>query len=135
MHEYWKNASLSYIVSIILRSMPKKTPLREVCPLDTAVEALGGKWKPLIVYQLRGGTRRFSELQRAIPEATRQMLTQQLRQLEADGIVRRTVHAVVPPRVDYALTSMGKELEPVLTALEKWGGRVLAYRSGAPKGV
>ncbi|MFN3322555.1 MAG: winged helix-turn-helix transcriptional regulator [Bryobacteraceae bacterium] len=108
--------------------MPKQTPLREACPLDTAVEALGGKWKPLIVYQLRHGTKRFSELQRAIPEATRQMLTQQLRQLEADGIVRRTVHAVVPPRVDYELTPMGKEIEPVLAALEKWGGQVLAYR-------
>ena len=113
--------------------MPKKTPLKEVCPLDTAVQALGGKWKPLIVYQLRRGTKRFSELQRAIPEATRQMLTQQLRQLEADGIVRRTVHPVVPPRVDYALTAMGKELEPVLSALEKWGGRVLAWRGGAPR--
>ena len=64
-------------------------------------------WKPLIVYQLRRGTKRFSELQRAIPEATRQMLTQQLRQVEADGIVSRTVHPVVPPRADYALTSMG----------------------------
>ena len=115
--------------------MPKKTPLREVCPLDTAVEALGGKWKPLIVYQLRRGTKRFSELQRAIPEVTLQVLTQQLRQLEADGIVSRTVHPVIPPRVDYALTSMGKELEPVLGALERWGGRVLAYRDGAPKGV
>ena len=67
--------------------------------------------------------------------ATRQMLTQQLRQLEADGIVRRTVHPVVPPRVDYALTEMGRELDPVLNALEKWGGRVLAYRSRTPKGV
>jgi DNA-binding HxlR family transcriptional regulator len=109
--------------------MPKQTPLREVCPLDTAVAALGGKWKPLIVYQLRAGTRRFSELQRAIPEVTRQMLTQQLRQLEADGVVRRTIHPVVPPRVDYDLTPMGRELEPVLAALEKWGGRVLAHRA------
>src|SRR5215471_146826 len=90
--------------------MPKKTPLQEVCPLDTAVQALGGKWKPLIVYQLRRGTKRFSELQRAIPEVTRQMLTQLLRQLEGGGIVRRTGHPVVPPRVDYALTEMGKEL-------------------------
>jgi DNA-binding HxlR family transcriptional regulator len=103
--------------------------MREICPLDTAVDALGGKWKPLIVYQLRLGTKRFSELQRAIPEATRQMLTQQLRQLEADGIVSRTVHAVVPPRVDYQLTPMGKELEPVLAALEKWGDQVLAQRA------
>lgn len=108
--------------------MPKQTPLTEVCPLNTAVEALGGKWKPLIVYQLRSGTKRFSALQRAIPEATRQMLTQQLRQLEADGIVSRTVHPVVPPRVDYELTAMGKELEPVLAALERWGGRVLSHQ-------
>ena len=112
--------------------MPKKTPIREVCPLNTAVEALGGRWKPLIVYQLRRSRRRFSELQRAIPEVTRQMLTQQLRQLEADGIVLRTVHPVIPPRVDYELTAMGKELEPVLIALEKWGGRVLIHRD-SPK--
>ncbi len=116
-----------------LTYMPKKTPLREVCPLDTAVGALGGKWKPLIVYELRKGARRFSELQRAIPEATRQMLTQQLRQLETDGVVRRTVYPVVPPKVEYALTAMGKELEPVLSALEKWGARVLAHRGPAPK--
>jgi DNA-binding HxlR family transcriptional regulator len=115
--------------------MPKQTPLMEICPLDTAVDALGGKWKPLIVYQLRSGTKRFSELQRAIPEVTRQMLTQQLRQLEADGIVRRTVYPVVPPRVDYELTAMGEELKPVLAALEKWGTRVLTHRTGAANGA
>ncbi len=109
--------------------MPKRVPIQEPCPLNTAVEALGGKWKPLIVYQLRSGMKRFSELQRAIPDATRQMLTQQLRQLETDGIVSRTVHPVVPPRVDYELTAMGKELEPVLAALEQWGGRVMAHQS------
>jgi DNA-binding HxlR family transcriptional regulator len=71
----------------------------------------------------------------AVTMATRQWLTQHLRQLEADGIVRRTVCPVVPPRVDYALAEMGRELDPVMSALEKWGGRVLAYGSRNPKGL
>jgi DNA-binding HxlR family transcriptional regulator len=87
---------------------------------------LSGRWKPLIVYYLRFGTRRFSQLQRLIPEASRQMLTQQLRQLEQDAVVARTVYPSVPPKVEYALTPLGRELEEILDLLERWGERVLS---------
>jgi DNA-binding HxlR family transcriptional regulator len=96
------------------------------CPVKTAVAVLGGKWKPLIVFYLRSGTKRFSELRRLIPEATQQVLSQQLRQLAEDGIVARTVYPVVPPRVEYDLTALGRELEPILDLLERWGERLLA---------
>ena len=76
----------------------------ERCPLRTAIGVLSGRWKPLIVYYLRAGKRRFSELHRLIPEASRQVLAQQLRQLEADEVIVRTVHPVVPPKVEYALS-------------------------------
>ncbi|HZT38539.1 MAG TPA: helix-turn-helix domain-containing protein [Bryobacteraceae bacterium] len=101
----------------------------QVCPVKTAVGALGGKWKPLIVYYLRFGTRRFSELRRLIPEATQQMLTQQLRQLERDGVVKRTVYPEVPPKVEYALTPLGRQLEPILDLLERWGKNLDAYHA------
>jgi len=94
-----------------------------------AVAALGGKWKPLIVFYLRPGTKRFSELRRFIPEATQQMLTQQLRQLEADGIVNRTIYPVVPPKVEYSLTLLGRQLEPILDLLELWGENLELHRA------
>ena len=96
--------------------------------MKSAVDALGGKWKPLIVYFPRTGTKRFSELRRLIPEATQQMLTQQLRQLEQDGVVTRTVYPVVPPKVEYALTALGRQLEPILDLLERWGKALEALR-------
>ena len=105
--------------------------LGDPCPVREAVAVLGGKWKPVIVYYLRGGTHRFSELRRLIPEATQQMLTQQLRQLERDGIVSRTVYPVIPPKVEYALTPMGRELEPVLDLLERWGTTIISRRAQA----
>jgi DNA-binding HxlR family transcriptional regulator len=107
--------------------MPVRTQIRgQRCPVKTAVAVLGGKWKPLIVFYLRSGTRRFSELRRLIPEATHQMLAHQLRQLEADGVVARTVHPVVPPKVEYSLTPLGRKLEPILDLLEHWGNEVLS---------
>ena len=91
------------------------------CPVTGAVRVLGGKWKLHIVFHLLEGTRRFSELRRAIPDVTQQMLTAQLRELEADGIITRTVYPVVPPRVEYALTPLGTKLRAVTEALEIWG--------------
>lgn len=82
-----------------------------------------GKWKSVILYYLLDGTLRFSELRRNIPGITQRMLTLQLRELEADGIVSRTVHPVVPPRVDYRLTPFGLTLEPVLRHMAEWGKR------------
>jgi DNA-binding HxlR family transcriptional regulator len=102
----------------------------ERCPVKTAIAVLSGRWKPLIVYYLRLEKRRFSELHRLIPEASRQVLTQQLRQLEKDEVIVRIVHSVVPPRVEYELSPLGRELEGALDLLEKWGERMLAQQSG-----
>ena len=89
--------------------------------MTRAVGVLGGKWKLHIVYQLMKGTKRFSELRRAIPDVTQQMLTAQLRELEADGIITRTVYPVVPPKVEYSLTALGARLRAVTDALATWG--------------
>ena len=80
------------------------------CPVAATLEVIGGKWKPLILYQLRDRPMRFSELRRVVPQATQKMLTQQLRDLERDGIINRKVYAV-PPKVDYSLTGYGQTLK------------------------
>jgi len=110
-----------------------RKPKIQVCPVKTAVDALGGKWKTLIVYYLRSGTKRFSELRRLIPEATQQMLTQQLRQLERDAVVMRKVYPVVPPKVEYSLTTLGRQLEPILDLLERWGKSLEAHQAAKKK--
>jgi DNA-binding HxlR family transcriptional regulator len=91
------------------------------CPIESTITILNGKWKPLILHHLLPGKRRFGELQRLIPGCTREMLTQHLRQLEADGIVHREVYQQVPPKVEYWLTELGQTLEPVLDAMNAWG--------------
>lgn len=90
------------------------------CPIETTIAVLGGRWKPLILYHLRRGPTRFNALRRLIPAVTQRMLTLSLRELERDGIIRRTVHPGVPAAVDYALTPKGASLEPVLTAMAQW---------------
>ncbi len=82
---------------------------------------MGRRWKPLTLYFLSYGELRFSELRRRIPEATQKMLTQTLRELEADGVVLRTVHEQVPPKVVYSLTPYGRTLQPILAAMCEWG--------------
>ena len=93
------------------------------CPVAAALEVIGGKWKPLILFHLRDRPMRFSELRRVVPEATQKMLTQQLRDLERDGIIHRKVYAVVPPKVDYSLTDYGQTLKPSLALMGAWGSR------------
>ncbi|MPY56115.1 helix-turn-helix transcriptional regulator [Streptomyces spongiae] len=85
------------------------------------MEMLGGRWKLAILKQLVAGTRRFGELRRALPGITQRMLTRQLRELEADGLVARTVYREVPPRVEYALTEVGHSLDSITEELDKWG--------------
>lgn len=96
------------------------------CPVEATLSLIGGKYKPIILYHLIGHTLRFSELQRIMPQATQKMLTQQLRELEADGLVHREVFPVVPPKTEYSLTEYGASLEPVLTAMCDWGNEHLA---------
>lgn len=110
--------------------MAKRSQIEcEPCPTKTAISVLGGKWKPLVVYYLLTGTKRFSELRRLIPNATQQMLTQQLRQLEQDGVVARMVYPVVPPKVEYSLTVLGSELGPIFHLLECWGEGILTHQA------
>lgn len=110
------------------------TSLPTRCPVETTVEVMGGKWKPLILYYLLDGTKRFGELQRLLPHVTRQMLTQHLRELEADGIVHRQIYQQVPPKVEYSLTETGKSLEPVLTMMLEWGKSYEAEQNSAGVG-
>jgi DNA-binding HxlR family transcriptional regulator len=91
------------------------------CPVEAAVDVFGGKWKALILWWLQQRTWRFAELRRQIPGITEKMLTQQLRELEADGIVARRVYATVPPKVEYSLTEYGRSLKRALRALCDWG--------------
>lgn len=91
------------------------------CPVKATMEIIGGKWKPVILYYLKDGVKRFGELQRCIPHATKKMLTQQLRELEKDGIVKRKVFKVVPPKVEYSLTEYGDTLRPILELMADWG--------------
>jgi len=91
------------------------------CGLEAAMVVLGGKWKPLVLYHLSQSTLRYGELQRALGTVTHKVLTQQLKELEADGIVKRVDHGEIPPRVDYSLTGFGKTLAQALAPLCQWG--------------
>jgi DNA-binding HxlR family transcriptional regulator len=91
------------------------------CPVEAAVDVFGGKWKALILWWLQERTWRFAELRRQIPGITEKMLTQQLRELEADGVVERKVYATVPPKVEYSLTEYGRSLKRALRAICDWG--------------
>ena len=90
-------------------------------PVEVTLSIIGGKWKPLIVFYLLGGTKRFSELRRLLPQVTQQMLTMQLRELEQAGILYRHVYPQVPPKVEYSLTELGQNIEPVLRQMCSWG--------------
>lgn len=93
----------------------------EGCPVEAALELIGGKWKGLALYHLMDGPVRFNELKRQMGEVTQRMLTKQLRELEADGLVHREVFPVVPPKVEYSLTPKGESLRAIVMALREWG--------------
>ena len=95
--------------------------LNDHCPVEATLELIGGKYKALILWHLSEGKLRFSELRRAIANATPKMLTQQLRELEAQKLISREVFPVVPPKVEYSLTDLGKSLMPILVAMRDWG--------------
>ncbi|WP_340694997.1 helix-turn-helix domain-containing protein [Hydrogenobacter thermophilus] len=91
------------------------------CPIEVTLSVIGGKWKFLIIKELMDGPKRFSQLMRSIKGITQRMLTKQLRELEQDGIVDRILYPQVPPKVEYTLTPIGKELRNVLLSLHSWG--------------
>ncbi|MCK9578864.1 MAG: helix-turn-helix transcriptional regulator [Methanoregula sp.] len=95
------------------------------CTVEAALDVIGGKWKPIILWALGENVLRFNELQKGLPGVNSKMLTKQLRELEEDGVIRRTVYAEVPPRVEYAITDFGKTLIPILEALCDWGAEYL----------
>jgi DNA-binding HxlR family transcriptional regulator len=97
---------------------------RTGCAVEATLSVIGGVWKPVLVFHLLHGKLRFNALCRATPSATPRMITLQLRELEADGIVKRTVFPEVPPKVEYELTELGRSLEPVLLSMRDWGERL-----------
>ena len=98
------------------------------CPVETTLMLISDKWKVLILRDLLTGTKRFGELKKSVGHVTQKVLTAQLRQMEASGLLTRTVYAEVPPRVEYTLTDLGRSLRPVLDAMEAWGK---AYQENA----
>ena len=92
------------------------------CFFELTLMVIGGKWKPIILYQLaREGVMRFSDLRRGIPQTTERMLSKQLRELEQDGLVHREIYQQVPPKVEYSLTKLGCSLIPILLSMREWG--------------
>lgn len=91
------------------------------CPVDATIQLIGGKYKAVILWHLIEEKKRFSELKRLIPKATEKMLTQQLRDMEKDGLIIRTVYPVIPPKVEYSLSGFGRSLVPVLDSMCRWG--------------
>ena len=102
------------------------------CPVETTLELIGGKYKALILWHLSQGVLRYSELRSRLAGITPKMLTQQLRELEAKDLVRREVYPVVPPKVEYSLTELGRSLMPILVAMRDWGSGYLRKVSKEP---
>ena len=99
------------------------------CPVESTLELIGGKYKALILWHLSEGTLRFSELRKAISGATAKMLTQQLRELESQQLIHREVYPIIPPKVEYSLTELGKSLLPILVAMRDWGASYLRSKN------
>ena len=91
------------------------------CPVTFCMSKIGGKWKPIIIYLIRKGANRFGILERGIDGITKQMLTKQLREMEADGILERKIYPEIPPRVEYFFTAYGESLFPIIDAMSEWG--------------
>ncbi len=104
------------------------------CAVEAAVGLIDGKWKSVILFHLLSGTLRFNEIRKQIVNVTPRMLTNQLRELEDDGLITRKVYAQVPPKVEYSLSPLGRSMEPVLLALKAWGDANISLY-GKPKGI
>jgi DNA-binding HxlR family transcriptional regulator len=106
------------MTKLSLREFPNHT---EICPITTVQNMIAGKWKLIILWQLSQAKRRFSALQKLLPDISQGILTQQLRELERDGFVHREVYREVPPKVEYSLTAIGLSFLPILNAIGEWG--------------
>ena len=102
------------------------------CPVEATISLIGGKYKAIILWHLVGKTLRFSELSRLVTSATPKMLTQQLRELENDGLIHRVVYPVVPPKVEYSLTPLGTSFIPILSSICDWGNNYLKVNNICP---
>ncbi len=107
-----------------IRRVQRRKAERTGCAVEATLSVIGGIWKPVILFQLLEGKLRFNALCRLTPSATPRMMTLQLRELEADGIVNRIVYPEVPPKVEYELTDLGRSLAPVLLSMRDWGERI-----------
>lgn len=110
---------------------PKRLDVKSGCAVEVTLSVIGGVWKPLILFHLLGGKKRFMELTRRIPNATQSMLTLQLRELEADGVILRHVYPQVPPKVEYEISEFGYTLAPILALLRDWGEDYRRSKQGA----
>lgn len=108
--------------------MTRKYNWKTGCDVEATLCVIGGKWKPVLICRLLSGRKRFGELCRLAPNATERMITLQLRELEADGIINRHVHAEVPPRVEYEITEYGRSLAPIIVAMQAWGKDFKAWK-------
>jgi DNA-binding HxlR family transcriptional regulator len=106
----------------------KKNPSKAHCAVDYAFQRIGGKYKGRILWVLRDGLQRYGELKRAVIGVTPKMLTQTLKELEADGLISRKVYREVPPRVEYTLTATGRELIPFIGQLRSWGEQQMSSK-------
>jgi Predicted transcriptional regulators len=104
------------------------------CAVEASIALIDGKWKSVVLFHLMDGTMRFNALRRAIPGVTQRMLTNQLREMEDDGLILRKVYAEVPPKVEYSLSPLGLSMKPILLALKAWGDANIG-RFGKPKGT
>lgn len=108
--------------------MARKYCWKTGCDVEATLTVIGGRWKPILICHLLDGRKRFGELRRLTPNATERMITLQLRELEADGVISRHVFAEVPPRVEYEITDFGRSLEEILTSMQAWGRGFKARR-------
>ena len=106
--------------------------LPDNCPVEATLSLIGGKYKALILWNLANGKLRFSELHKAVSSATAKMLTQQLRELESQCLIHREVFPIIPPKVEYSLTELGKSLMPILVAMRDWGASYLRSKDLDP---
>ena len=115
--------------------MARKYCWKTGCDVEATLSVVGGRWKPVLLCHLLDGRKRFGQLRRLTPNATERMITLQLRELEADGVIARHVYAEVPPRVEYELTEFGRTLEDILSRMQDWGSAFKARQLAEEAGV